>query len=184
MESVTVLRSELHHSAEFVEKIKELFLPLVDRSWLPPELFQERCEAPLRYLLHRSDAVTIFAIASPPGFVSTIHDHGSWGVVGQVMGVEREVTYELAHEESGPVRELVGLSEKASTELTQGDVVAIVPPDRDVHHVATLGTTVSVSLHAFGRDPLSAGFIYFEPRLYAPLRHSGRYDNEPPSEPI
>jgi predicted metal-dependent enzyme (double-stranded beta helix superfamily) len=184
VQRVSLLRAQLDERPQLVEKVKDELLPLLDPSWLPPELLEQPRCAPLRYLLHRSAVVTVFAIASPPGFVSSIHDHGTWGVVGQVMGVEREVVYEFAQERSKAVGELVGLTEKGSAELTAGDIVGVVPPTRDVHHVATLGNSPSVSLHAFARDPMRAGFVYFAPRLYAPMRYSGRYDNESPLERV
>jgi len=177
---VVALRADLGDGERLVAEVKEELVPLLQRSWLPPQLLDEQAQIPVRYLLHRSDAVTVFAILSPPGFVSSIHDHGSWGVVGQVTGVEREVVYEMHAEAEVGGPGLVGLRQTTSTELAAGDIVAIVPPHRDLHEVRTLGSTPSLSIHAFGRDPLQGGFAYFEPRLYEPFRYSGLWDNEPP----
>jgi len=164
-----------------VENVKGALAPLLDPRALPSALFQEPLRDPVRLLLHRSEVLTVFAIASPAGFVSKVHDHGAWGVVGQVSGVETEDVYRARTGDvamAGENRPLVGLEHVSSARLLPGELVSIVPPDRDIHEVRTSLAGPSVSLHAFVRDPLSHGFNFFEPRLYATHLYTGKYDDE------
>lgn len=182
VEKVRSCRAEINRVEELVEHVKTALVPLLDPALLPSALFDDSTRGPLRLLLHRSEVVTVFAIASPAGFVSRVHDHGCWGVVGQVSGIETEDVYRLNQQEVVSDKEdggLVDLQELASSHLRAGEVVSIVPPDRDIHEVRTSMDGPSVTLHAFARDPVSHGFKYFQPRLYATHRYSGIYDNEP-----
>lgn len=181
IDQVRACRAGAKSVETLVEGVKRALAPLLDPGALPPDLFQEALLDPVRLLLHRSEVVTVFAIASPPGFASKVHDHGGWGVVGQVSGVETEDVYRARTGEvevEGENRRLIGLEHLSSARLHPGDLVCIVPPDRDIHEVRTSLSGPSVSLHAFVRDPLSHGFSYFEPRLYATHFYTGRYDDE------
>lgn len=182
VKKVSECRSKIDVVDELVKQVETALEPLLDRALLPSALFNDPTGDPLHLLLHRSEVVTVFAISSPPGFVSRIHDHGSWGVVGQVSGVETEYAYRLRNDAAPQVASdtsMVGLTEVSSSQLSAGDIIAIVPPHRDIHEVRTSDAGPSVSLHAFVRDPVSNGFRYFEPRLYATHGYTGLYDNEP-----
>jgi len=126
-----------------------------------------------RLLLHRSEAVTVFAMSSDPGTATDIHDHGTWGLVGQLMGAEVEHLYHIS--EDGPS---VTLSLDSSRSLRPGEVTTILPPDRDIHQVVNVGAGASVTVHAFAHDILEHGFTIFEPGPVSLLHYRGHWDNE------
>lgn len=139
---------------------------------------ESRRELRRRQLIYRIDDVTMFVMRSPSGSVSDIHDHGSWGLVGQIAGEERELTYRRLGSDSDEVR----LERVASQALRPGDVATILPPKRDIHQVITVSTDPSVTLHVFGHDLLHRGFTVYEPASYSSLVISGHWDNESPSD--
>lgn len=172
--TVSRLRRESRHPDEILDKVRMLFSSLLNPAVLPPPLLDLQLRSPLRFLLRRTEALTVFAIASPPGFVSSVHDHGSWGLVGQVIGEEIESLYQQKDTTGSMVRlELISTSS-----LRPGELVTILPPARDLHQVTTISSEPSVSLHAFARDPVQEGFNWFDPRWYEPEMYRGQYDNE------
>lgn len=172
---VASLRNAGASAAELVDGARDAFAGLLTPGVVPDALLDADRTTVARHLVHRSPAVTVFVIASPPGFVSDVHDHGTWGFVGQVAGEEVETVYRA----DGPGPDgLVGLEPVARRRLRAGQVVAICPPEGDFHRVATLGRSPSVTLHAFADDVVHRGFATFEPRRYAPRIYTGTYDNE------
>lgn len=169
------LRTQASDVKVFSEQARRALAPLLRPELVPPDLTNQRRPPGTPYLLHRSPAATIFAMASPPGFVSTVHDHGSWGLVGQVSGEEFETGYRFATGKQGLVRlKLAG----AQRHLRPGDIVEILPPDHDVHQVTTVGAINSVTIHVFARDVVGEGFSIFEPCLYEAISFVGGYSND------
>jgi predicted metal-dependent enzyme (double-stranded beta helix superfamily) len=126
-----------------------------------------------RALLHRSEAVTLFVMSSAPGTATDVHDHGTWGLVGQLTGEEVEHVYRMS--EDGPG---VALTLDSSRALHPGEVSTILPPTRDIHQVVNVGEGTSVTLHAFAHDVLERGFTIFEPGPFAPWRYCGHWDSD------
>lgn len=172
---VASLRAREASGDEIVDRSRDAFAALLSPGVVPEDLLGVDRTTVARHVVHRSPAVTIFVIASPQGFVSDVHDHGTWGFVGQVAGEEVETVYRA--EEPG-ADGLVGLEPIARRRLRPGQVVAICPPKGDFHRVATLGRVPSVTLHAFAEDVVHRGFVTFQPKRYAPETYLGTYDNE------
>lgn len=167
------LRRQGHEPQALLEQAQPVFLELLTPATIPAAVWERGDHQAVRHLLHRSETLTVFAIASPPGSASDIHDHGSWGLVGQVAGEEIERTYHAEPASDGLVRLLC----TASHRLQPGAVATIQPPARDLHQVETVGAQPSITLHAFARDPVE-GFTYYQPELYTALTYRGAYDNE------
>jgi 3-mercaptopropionate dioxygenase len=74
-----------------------------------------------------------------PGQSTRIHDHISWGAVGIVAGIERETMFDAS------------LSPIGHTDYRAGEVTWFIPPG-DIHQVANVATTASVSIHVYGAD--------------------------------
>lgn len=174
---VAEVRARHREFEDVLREVTPFFRDLLHAELLPAPLLHPTQHSVLRYILYRSEAVTVFAMASPRGFSSPIHDHGSWGLVGQVVGEELETTFRSAPAD----RELFDLQPSERRRMRPGDVVEIVPPHRDLHRVTAVSERPSVTLHAFARDPVHEGFTYFEPQLYRPVTYQGSYDNEDPS---
>ncbi len=162
------------HWKDVLTEAQALFSQLLRPDILPKAMLDPELKVPLRYLLRRRQSLTLFAIASPPGFISSVHDHGSCGLVGQISGEELESLYE----QNECKDDLVRLRLTSERVLRPKDVVSIIPPDRDLHQVTTVSPKPSLSLHAFMRDPLQQGFTWFEPQWFLPTAYRGSYDNE------
>lgn len=167
------LRERIEDPNQLLKQAQPSFVSLLTESVIPSTVWERGQRESVRHLLHRSDALTVFAIASPAGSTSAVHDHGSWGLVGQVAGEEIERTYQIHPADDGLVR----LHPEESLHLRPGDAVKLLPPERDLHSVETVGVQTSFTLHAFASDPVQ-GFTYFEPELYAAHTYRGAYDNE------
>lgn len=176
-ELVADLRSSGMGIDRLLAEVEGPFRGILRPELLPYALIRPNRARTVRFLLHRSDAVTLFAIASAPGSVSDIHDHGAWGLVGQVLGQEVEHSYRIEYTGS----ETVSLRCVSSRRLKPGDVTEVLPPERDIHQVVTVSPEPSVSVHAFAHDLVHRGFTRFTPTLYSPLPYSGYWDNETPS---
>jgi predicted metal-dependent enzyme (double-stranded beta helix superfamily) len=174
---VAELRRGRLSPAEVLERTRAALVPLLDEAYLPPVAAIAQ-QPGMPWLLHESLAVTIFVMSGAPGYLSSVHDHGSWGMVGQVSGEEVETRYRQEQGPDGLVR--LGLVERCR--MRPGDIVTILPPDRDIHQVATLGATRSVTVHAFAHDILAHGFAVFEPTLYTPGVYQGSYANRSTSD--
>lgn len=173
---VGALRSRGLAPEPLLAEVESPFRDLLRPELLPPELRAGR-KTSARHLLHRSEAVTIFAMASAPGSLSDIHDHGTWGLVGQVIGEEIEQGY-ASEPATG---EGVVLKRVSSRRLKPGEITTVLPPGRDIHQVVNIGDGPSVSVHAFAHDLVQHGFTVFKPAFYAPVTYTGHWDNESPS---
>ena len=157
---------------DVLEQARLSFLPLLQERFLPAAALRSS-ESGSPWLLHQSEAMTVFLMSSPPGYVSSVHDHRGWGLVGQVLGEEVETRYRRGPDEEGLVR----LEVAERRRVRPGEVVTIVPPAADIHQVVTLGSTNSVTVHAFAHDLVGEGFSLFEPALYSPSVYRGPYAN-------
>lgn len=175
---ITDLRSSCADANQLLAEAEGPFRSTLSPKLLPSELIRPDRVQTARFLLYRDDAVTLFAIASAPGAVSDIHDHGTWGLVGQVMGQEVEHAYQIEYVDA----EGVALEHVSRRHLKPGDVTLVLPPERDIHRVVTVSPEPSVSIHAFAHDLVHHGFTRFTPGRYSARPYSGgSWDNEPPS---
>jgi predicted metal-dependent enzyme (double-stranded beta helix superfamily) len=123
-----------------------------------------------QYLLHRPEdrAFSIVSFVWNPGQGSPIHDHCTWGVIGQYDGEEDEIRF----------RRLPGRLERISTVRARpGDVSHVYPPDRDIHQIENRTTLPTISIHVYGGD------IGSQPRhVYDPVgditAYPGSYKNK------
>lgn len=129
---------------------------LADQTWLP-----EQFRAPdttggmgggiATWLLYRAadGGLSLFALVVPPGAATPVHDHLAWGVVGLYAGEQDEEVFRRA----GPASEQHAPLELAGrSHLRPGDCYVLLPPEGDIHRVATTSATPSVSIHLLGND--------------------------------
>ena len=141
----------------------ELKLLVMDDTWLPETYKEPRPGKSIQYLLFRSPdhPFTVTTVVFDVGYTSPIHDHGTWGLVGVMHGVEREERFALSSTlNSSPTASR--LVEKGVAENHQGEVSVIVPPEWEIHRISTVGQSPSCSVHVYGAD------------LHRKIRH--RYD--------
>jgi predicted metal-dependent enzyme (double-stranded beta helix superfamily) len=137
--------------AQACDAIRPLFAELLaDDDWLPAEY-----QAPVpgsgmggaigQWLLYRTGdgSLSLFSLVVPPGSMTPVHDHLAWGLVGLYRGTQNEEVFAEAN----------GRLERVDRrELVPGDFYALIPPQDDIHRVATTSAEPSVSIHLLTND--------------------------------
>ncbi len=117
---------------------------LNDAGWLPAAFAASHPEHYQQYLLH-CDPFERFSIVSfvwGPGQQTPIHDHMTWGVVGQLRGRETSTNYRRREDRS--------LYVSSVDTLEVGQTIAFSPDQGDIHQVINGGDDVSISIHVYG----------------------------------
>jgi predicted metal-dependent enzyme (double-stranded beta helix superfamily) len=137
--------SEQKITAEVAERLRAWLAqgPEIDAAYRRPD--------PDRYVLYplHVDPEGRFSIAAAVwnvGQSTPVHGHETWGVVGILSGVEREVAYVKPHAEG---EKLVALGEE---NWSPGEVTVCCTTDDDVHWVACGGAEPCVGVHIYGTD--------------------------------
>lgn len=121
---------------------------LAEEGWLPESHARPLEGTYAQYLLHRNDetGLTIVSFVWGPGQSTPIHDHGTWGLIGVLRGVECSQAYDR-----GPGGTLLRSGEVV--EARRGDIDRIVPGSREIHKVWNPSADeVAISIHVYGRD--------------------------------
>lgn len=154
---------------DLVERMPPLFfevtevIPLLKQLLEEPNLVNHRLLMlpPGRqnavYSLHLSpgELWSVEAVVWKKGAMTPIHDHLTWGVVGQYIGQELEIKYQLSS--TGK------LIETSRAYFSPGEVTTLMPPD-DIHQVRNAFSGTSVSIHVYGAN------------MRRQLRHEFNYD--------
>jgi 3-mercaptopropionate dioxygenase len=142
--------------ADPVERALEALRPafaalLADPGWLPPEYLAPAERSGMgggiaTWLIYRAGdgGLSLFSLVVPPGAATPIHDHLAWGLVGLYAGEQDEEVYRASP--AGPLQ----LAER--NHLRPGDFYVLMPPEGDIHRVATISDAPSVSIHLLGND--------------------------------
>lgn len=145
-EFVETCRSLLD-APDAAERVAAALLPLLaDAEALSVEVEALRPPGGGPAIVHRSDDLTVLGLAVPAGFVSPVHDHTIWAVVGIYTGDEDNVFYRRGDDGAGTV----GIVETGRAVLRCGEVLAL-PPDA-VHRIANSGTDTMRAVHVYGGD--------------------------------
>jgi predicted metal-dependent enzyme (double-stranded beta helix superfamily) len=124
---------------------------LQDMSWLDP-----RCREPrgpsVQYLLykHPADKFSITATVFDVGYHTTVHNHGTWGLIGVYHGTEREERYKRIDDGSRPGYARLRPAGEALN--TPGAVTHLIAPEEDIHRIFNLSPHPSLSIHVYGAD--------------------------------
>jgi predicted metal-dependent enzyme (double-stranded beta helix superfamily) len=141
---------------EALESLRPAFSALLaDREWLPADYCRPAAESGMgggiaTWLIYRArdGGLSLFSLVVPPGAATPVHDHLAWGLVGLYAGEQDERVYRRAPDGTGQAP--LELAER--NHLHPGDFYLLVPPEGDIHSVATLTGEPSVSIHLLGND--------------------------------
>ena len=103
------------------------------------------------WLVHEEEDHTLAVnlVAWESGREIVPHDHKTWGVVGSVIGVEKNFLWKRIDDHSAPdYVEIV--KEKAAVIRQAGEVVCFLPDD--IHSVINESGEVAISLHVYGKN--------------------------------
>lgn len=125
---------------------------LMQDGWLPPEFAQRDANSGMgegigTWLMFRSAEgdLSLFSLVVDPHKETPVHDHLCWGLIGLYRGGQSEKVYRHGHAGSA-----VWLAEER--QLDRGGIYDLIPPEGDVHSVATVSAEPSVSIHLLGSD--------------------------------
>src|SRR5436190_1951618 len=125
--------------------------PLVRRLVTVPGWLKEKycrvvqAKAYAQYLLYRpaDRAFSVVSFVWNPGQGSPIHDHCTWGVIGQYEGEEEESRFRITNNRL----ERVGI-----VLARPGDISHVYPPSRDIHQINNRTASPTISIHIYGGD--------------------------------
>lgn len=151
--------------------LRPAFVALLrEQGWLPEEFMRPVAEGGMgggiaTWLLYRAGdgGLSLFSLVVPPGSATPVHDHLAWGLVGLHAGEQDERVYRrvgTAQAAGHPHHHTQGQDTLAHVELElvernhlrPGDCYLLLPPEGDIHSVATLSDVPSVSIHLLGND--------------------------------
>jgi predicted metal-dependent enzyme (double-stranded beta helix superfamily) len=131
LEAITPLVRKLLVSSYWLQM--EYNNPEPSTGWAVRYLYQEH-EFPL----------TVQMVTCLPGYTSTIHNHGTWGIVAIVGGHERHQLWRRAPQLGSPER----IEPVDSLILNPGDIVALT--SNAIHSIEALGDQPTVSFNLYG----------------------------------
>lgn len=111
--------------------------------------------------LLQQDDLTVQRIVWGPGITSTLHEHGTWAVVGVYAGAELNVVCAVEDDR---------LQETARVRVGPGEVLALTP--QQAHAVVAADTGWTEGLHIYGGDLTALQrreWIDGTPRAFDPL---------------
>lgn len=171
--------------SERVEALKPAFASLLSADgWLPDEFAQPDDSSRMgggigQYALYRAEdgSLCLFSLVVPAGVSTPVHDHLAWGVVGVYRGEQQETVYRRLDDGRDESRaELVVAREQL---LRAGDLYALIPPTDDIHYVATVSETASVSIHLLANDTACVWRHKFDPGSGVVTPFRSGYANAP-----
>jgi predicted metal-dependent enzyme (double-stranded beta helix superfamily) len=125
--------------------------PLIRSLLTEPDWLKAEHRRPIRskryaqYLLYRpaDNAFSVVSFVWNPGQGSPIHDHCTWGVIGQYDGEEEEGRFRITNNRL----------ERVGVVLARpGDVSHVYPPSRDIHQIINRSSRPTISIHIYGGD--------------------------------
>jgi len=136
-------------------RIMAALRPLVQRlahsaAWVEPRLYEADAEQGFgAHVLHEEPdhSLAVLAVSWLPGRGIPPHDHGTWGVVVGVDGLEENAFWERTDDRSRPgYAEVRRIGKKV---FGPGDVLAM--PTGAIHSVRNETGQVTLSLHVYGK---------------------------------
>ena len=145
---------------------------LAHDDWLPAEWAVPSDASYRQYLLH-CDPLERFCVVSfvwKPGQRTPVHDHLTWGLVGQLRGEERCEEF---------VRDATGrLACTGEHRMRAGGIDRVSPTIGDIHAVSNASPThTSVSIHVYGANIGAVRRHVFDPGEPTPREFVSGYHN-------
>ena len=140
-------------------------------DWLPAEFSRSSAAGYRQYLLH-CDPLERFCVVSfvwEPGQKTPIHDHLTWGLVGQLRGEELCEEYERTA--GGAV------VRRGAHRMPRGAIDRVSPAIGDVHVVSNASDAVAVSIHVYGANIGAVRRHVFDPATGAAREFVSGYHN-------
>jgi predicted metal-dependent enzyme (double-stranded beta helix superfamily) len=121
---------------------------------LPAEASQPDADGgAIGHLLHDDPTgrFHILSVVFPPGTSSGTHEHGCWGIIGYVAGLDEETRFRRV--DGGTDDEGCVLEEVERVVHEPGTISRLLPPEEMHHRVRNPGSVDGVSVHVLCRLP-------------------------------
>ncbi len=150
----SMLRELMHQKDWFGDILQKV---LFDRA------FSESQKAgiwPNEITLHRSPdrSFQVICYIWGPYLADTVHDHGSWGIIGSFTRLIRERKYKRL--DDGKREGYAELEETSSTVLQPGEFTSVLPLNKGIHRMENESNDVAVTINVYGRS-IRKGYIQF-----------------------
>ena len=115
---------------------------------------------PNEITLHRSPdrSFQVLCYIWGPYLSDTVHDHGSWGIIGSFVKPVGERKYRRM--DDGTMEGYAELKEISSTVLQPGEVTTVLPLNNGIHRMENPSNEIAISINVYGRS-IRKGYIQF-----------------------
>lgn len=105
------------------------------------------------HLLHEDPAgrFHIMTVVFPSGTSSGVHEHGCWGIIGYLRGLDEEARFRRVDGGDGPDDVVLEKVDEITHE--PGEISRLLPPDEMFHRVRNPGEADGVSIHVLCMGP-------------------------------
>lgn len=149
------LVAELNSRPEwFFDHLKQMVLDPASIERQKPGIW------PNEFALHRAPdrSFVVLAYIWDAGLADTIHDHGSWGIIGTLVAKLGERKYERL--DDGRREGYCDLRETAYGIFGPGETTFVLPLDKGLHAMDNTTDGIAVSINVYGKT-VRQGFIQF-----------------------
>ncbi|MEO0867725.1 MAG: cupin [Cyanobacteria bacterium J06642_11] len=147
-----------HDDSRRIEAITPLVRQLLTSSyWLQMEYDEPSPKTgwSVKFLYREHEfPLTVQMVAWAPGQVSTIHNHGTWGIVALIGGEEKNHLWQRAPEKDQPHH----LKSAGEQILVPGDIIGFT--SGAIHQVLPLGDEPTVSFNLYGVTDYKTRYEY------------------------
>jgi predicted metal-dependent enzyme (double-stranded beta helix superfamily) len=152
------LVGELSSDPEWFREILERLV--LDREYLD----RQRISIwPNEVTLYRDPnrSFVVLAYLWEPRDTDTIHDHGSWGIIGELISPALERKFRRLDDGRG--RGHAELEETSSRVIKPGDTTFVLPLNEGIHQMENLTDDMAVSINVYGKTVRKGYVQYFYP---------------------
>lgn len=144
--------NEVRDASSFLPKIRMLVRKLIVNSyWVNSQYLEPSPKTGTSVLLLYDELgfpLTVQTVTFAPGTISTIHNHGTWGIVGVLKGQEKNTFWRRTHSLEFPDK----IEPTGEITLSPGDIISFTPDA--IHHVEAIGDQPTVTFNIYGEtDP-------------------------------
>ena len=107
--------------------------------------------------------LTIQNVSTKPGVTSSIHNHGTWGVIFQIAGEDRHRFWQRVNLEGHVSVDSVHIEPTGEHILRPGDILSFHP--NAIHQVETVGYENSLTFQLYG-DTQPKSRFQFQPQSH------------------
>ncbi len=98
--------------------------------------------------------LTVQIVTWLPGNISPIHNHGTWGIIALLSGLEKNTFWQIKNDTKFPEK----IAQVGSQILEPGDIISFVPDA--IHSVEPLGEEATITFNIYGETDFSQRFEF------------------------